>query len=186
LRARRLGLSPEFITTASAALTEVVRGAPQWHQNSKIVGFVGIRGEPDTRALLRAALEEQRELWLPQVGPWGLRFARLHREEDLVPANFGLWEPPLDPRFPGRRLRELGPALLLIPGLGFTKAGGRLGFGAGYYDRALAEVCEDPAWVKMGLCFSPCLDPEGIEIPMADHDVPVSYVATELGLITCE
>jgi 5-formyltetrahydrofolate cyclo-ligase len=92
-------------------------------------------------------------------------------------------------RFPGWSAMEPGPMGILtppdepawtntidvavIPGLGFTPIGHRLGFGAGYYDRWLAE---HPRLVKIGVGYEfQILD----QVPIAEHDVTMDLVVTE-------
>lgn len=63
------------------------------------------------------------------------------------------------------------PALMLVPGLAFTKDGKRLGRGAGFYDRAISVL---PKCVKtLGICkMTQLVD----EIPMQEHDMKVMEV----------
>jgi len=63
------------------------------------------------------------------------------------------------------------PAIMLVPGLAFTKDGKRLGRGKGFYDRSLASV---PDCVQtLGICKkSQLLD----DIPTENHDKRVQKV----------
>lgn len=68
---------------------------------------------------------------------------------------------------------------VLVPLIVFDRKGHRLGYGAGYYDRFLAE-CK-PDCLKIGLSLAPPLD----EIPFVEaHDVPLDYCITPLGVYT--
>lgn len=67
--------------------------------------------------------------------------------------------------------------VVLVPLLVFDRKGQRVGYGAGYYDRFLAECPDD--CIKVGLSLSPPLD----EIPFAEpHDIPMDYCITPLGV----
>jgi len=96
-------------------------------------------------------------------------------------------------RFPGWSAMEAGPLGILapigdtawnepvdvaiVPGLGFTTSGDRLGFGAGYYDRWLADQDE---MTKIGVAF----DYQIVErVPHEPHDVPMDLITTESRLI---
>jgi 5-formyltetrahydrofolate cyclo-ligase len=91
------------------------------------------------------------------------------------------------PEFPIRRLD-----LVLVPGLAFDPAGNRLGRGAGFYDRFLAELrrAEDAGGegasggcgraVVCGVCFESQVVPA---VPAESWDVPVKAIATEGRLI---
>lgn len=67
------------------------------------------------------------------------------------------------------------PDICFIPGLAFSKKGGRLGRGKGYYDRYL----EDYSGVKIGVAYSEQLIED---IPSEDHDQLLDGVVTDEGL----
>lgn len=72
---------------------------------------------------------------------------------------------------PRPQLRSIAPEhldLLFVPGLAFTSAGHRLGYGGGYYDRFLPR-CPQATFVA-------CAFPEQIvgELPLEGHDLPVA------------
>lgn len=60
----------------------------------------------------------------------------------------------------------------VIPGLGFDRAGRRLGYGKGYYDRALRAW---PAALRIAACYPFQLRPA---IPHDEHDEPVDLIVT--------
>lgn len=190
LRARRATLDPATSATASAALTTAILAHPAWQAARSVAAFVGVRGEPDTRPLLEAALAEGRALWLPRVlhGPSGLsELVAVHDLTVLAPAGFGLLEParrPSEATLPS--VTADSPLdLVLLPGLAFSRAGARLGFGAGHYDRLLAPAARSPTPVRMGIAFATFLDPHEGTLPIEAHDVAVHFVATETGVHRC-
>lgn len=63
--------------------------------------------------------------------------------------------------------------VILVPGLAFDCSGGRLGLGAGYYDRYLQEATNA---IKIGICSTDFLLEK---IPMMEHDVFMDYILTE-------
>jgi 5-formyltetrahydrofolate cyclo-ligase len=187
---RRAQRGPETIATLSAALLGRLLRHPLWQQARGVAAFVGVRGEPDTWGLLAATLAERKRLWLPRMegSPKEIVFAPVHDLRDLAPAPFGLLEP--RPRAGQPAVRTPNPAagidLVLVPGLGFTSAGARLGWGKGHYDRALAPVRDAAAPLRMGLCFAEELDPPEGRIPTDPHDVPMHWVATPDGVTFCK
>lgn len=64
---------------------------------------------------------------------------------------------------------------IIIPCLGVSKSGYRLGYGKGYYDYAL----QDYQGIKIGICYSSHI----IEDVHQNHDVILDYIVTEKGII---
>lgn len=71
-------------------------------------------------------------------------------------------------------------AVVLVPGLAFDRRGNRLGHGGGFYDRLLARV-PATAW-RVGVARSETI----VDLlPVEDHDVPMTHLATEAGVVRC-
>jgi len=63
------------------------------------------------------------------------------------------------------------PVRILVPGVGFSPSGGRLGRGRGYYDRMLADL----PGVRCGVAF----DLQVIsELPLEPHDARLDHLVT--------
>jgi 5-formyltetrahydrofolate cyclo-ligase len=67
--------------------------------------------------------------------------------------------------------------LVIVPGLGFSNTGYRIGRGMGFYDRFLAQ--HDFLGVSCGLAFDEQIV---ADLPILDHDIPLSMLATDKGL----
>lgn len=188
LSQRRLLRTPEANANLSAALLGRLLRHPLWQQARGVAAFVGVRGEPDTWGLLAATLAERKRLWLPRIEAGEIAFVPVHDLRDLAPAKFGLLEP--RPRGGQSTVRTPTPAVgidvVLVPGLGFTSSGVRLGWGKGHYDRALAPIRQTAAPLRVGVCFAEDLDPQGGPIPSDEHDVPMHWVATPAGVTFCK
>jgi 5-formyltetrahydrofolate cyclo-ligase len=91
---------------------------------------------------------------------------------ELVPSIFGLREPA--PTSPAIGLAEI--AALVVPGLAFDRAGGRIGWGRGYYDATLVHAA---AALRIGLAFE-CQIIE--HVPREPHDASLHYVVTEAAI----
>ncbi len=82
---------------------------------------------------------------------------------------------------PGQPLLEIGTLeLVVVPGLGFTRSGDRLGRGAGFYDRFLARLA--PGTATVGLAVSTQIVDD---LPTEPTDRRVDMVVTEDGLVSC-
>ena len=140
-------------------------------RESMIVGFCWpYRGEYDARPLLRVLRGRGVRCALPQV---------LHRAEPLI---FRRWAPGVEMRkgtlgiaYPPNTER-VEPDLLLVPLVGFGRAGDRLGYGGGYFDRTLASLAQKPLTVGVGFELARLES----TFPQA-HDVPMDAIVTEAG-----
>lgn len=79
---------------------------------------------------------------------------------------------PFRARQPSPESAALVPDVVFCPLVGFTAAGGRIGHGAGYYDRWLAE---HPPQLAIGLAWDCQLVDE---LPNEPHDMPLDAVIT--------
>lgn len=67
--------------------------------------------------------------------------------------------------------------LVVVPGLGFSPAGYRIGRGMGFYDRFLAQ--SEFCGISCGLGF----EMQVLEhLPVLEHDVPLSMLVTDKGI----
>lgn len=93
------------------------------------------------------------------------RFADPFDEEDLEVGPYGLLQPFGD-------APAMEPDVLIVPLVGFTADGSRLGQGGGHYDRWLAD---HPATTAIGLAWD-CQLVE--ELPIEPHDHALAAVVT--------
>ena len=70
------------------------------------------------------------------------------------------------------------PDVVVVPCVGFTAAGHRLGFGGGYYDRWLAA---NPHVVAVGVAWS-FAEVDVATFAARPHDIPLAFIVTERGI----
>jgi 5,10-methenyltetrahydrofolate synthetase len=75
---------------------------------------------------------------------------------------------------------SLVPDVVLVPCVGYTRDGYRLGYGGGYFDRWLAE---HPHVTSVGLSWAIGEIDPGTYEPQA-HDIPLTLVVNEHGVVT--
>ena len=68
------------------------------------------------------------------------------------------------------------PDIVLVPLAAFDRAGHRIGYGAGHYDRTLAHLRKSKGITAIGLAFAA---QEIAAVPALPHDVALDYVLTE-------
>ena len=133
-----------------------------------VSGYLPIRDEIDPRPLM-AALAPGTRIALPRIDPDGMRFLVMGPGDTMRAGRFGLTEPASG--------EEVVPDLLLVPLLGFTREGARLGYGKGHYDRYLAA---HPGRATVGLAYAA---QEFDTLPVEPHDQPLAAILTEAELI---
>jgi 5-formyltetrahydrofolate cyclo-ligase len=170
---RRLPLT--VLGERARALATHVTQVPEVRRAATVAAYVSVSSEPGTGPLLEALRESGKRVILPLVQPdLDLDWAAYAGPEALATARRGLLEPTTPPL--GRDALATADAVL-VPGLAVARDGTRLGQGGGCYDRALARV-------PVGTFVCVLLNSEEVldSVPRADHDRPVSAVATELGI----
>jgi 5-formyltetrahydrofolate cyclo-ligase len=167
--ARRTGQDP----AQGAALTAHLLDAAIVPPGAIVAGFWPIQDEIDIRPLLAALHARGHPIALPVTGRRGERLVfRVWRPgEPLVSGRFGTSHPSGE---------ERTPDVLLIPLLAFDRAGNRLGYGGGFYDRTLALL---PHALRIGCAFAA---QELDAVPAGEYDAPLHAVATERGVLRFE
>jgi len=149
----------------------------QFDPGTIISGFFPIRSEIDPRPLLDIFRQKGARLCLPVViDKTTIVFRELIRGAELIDTGFGT-------RGPGEEAPVLDPQILIMPLSAFDKNGGRIGYGAGHYDRAVSRLIEKNKQPQLvGFAFS-CQEVD--RVPVEAHDQPLEAVITELGVMQC-
>ena len=172
--AARAALSGTARIEAGLALLDHV-DALGFAPGTVVSGFWPIRDEIDPRPLMDALRARGHRLALPAIVEGDLVFRELTRETRLVKAGFGTLEPPIE-------ADVLTPSCMLVPLAAFDRRGGRIGYGRGYYDRAIARIAVESGRepVTVGLAFAA---QEVDEVPEEPHDRRLARILTETGFI---
>jgi 5-formyltetrahydrofolate cyclo-ligase len=158
-----------------AAIAVRVEQLPQYRRARVVATYVGVKSEVATRSLIEGRLARGEPTAVVYRQDGDLALCLIHSLDELGPASFGLLEPvPYVVADPERHCAPADVDLFLVPGLAFDPAGGRIGYGKGYYDRLLATA--GPGAVFLALAFE-CQMVESV--PMLPHDVAVHLVMTE-------
>ncbi|MDP3589328.1 MAG: 5-formyltetrahydrofolate cyclo-ligase [Methylobacter sp.] len=153
---------------------------PAYQSAKTVMWYCHCRSEVRTQAMLLCELATDKRIVIPyctknEQGHNKLGLWLLEDLAELLPGMWGILEPPKS-RW-GESGKELAPEQLdcvMVPGVAFDRNGGRLGNGAGYYDRLLKTVRADA--VLIGVCFESQLVEQ---VVIEADDVAMDVVITE-------
>ncbi|MEX6508024.1 5-formyltetrahydrofolate cyclo-ligase [Jiella sp. M17.18] len=169
--ARRDAMPIDVRIEASLAVCDALAG--EFPDVPDVVsGFLPIRSEIDVRPAMMAFADRGARLCVPAIVEGRLVFRHLLRGAELQPQGFGTYAP-------GPDAAVLDPDLMLVPLAAFDRRGGRIGYGRGYYDSAIAALrTKGRAPVLVGVAFA-CQEVDCV--PTEPHDVPLPLIVTEAG-----
>lgn len=159
---------------AGRSIVEKVISLEAYHRASVVMAYAGIGSEVGTDPFLRAVLGGGKALVLPRVNR-AAQALELYEVQDLArDLEPGVWGIP-EPRPSTSSPVELGADdLALVPGVAFDRRGGRLGHGAGFYDKLLGSAGRRAPLV------AGAFEVQVVEsLPVEPHDVFMDLVATE-------
>ena len=177
LRERLRALPPDARGSAALAAEARVWTVPEVAAARVLLLYAHLPGEVPTDAIAREAMRRGATVVYPRcvTGTRTLTLHALERLEALREGAYGIREPD-ETACP---LVDVGAVdAALVPGLGWDRAGGRIGRGAGYYDRLFAL----PEWrgFRCGVFFAAQEVPA---LPADPWDVPLEAVVTEGGVL---
>ncbi len=149
-----------------------------WPDKSAVIaGYWPIQSEINPLPLLQTFEDRGYRLALPCLvsdpSPYRMIFRRFRIGDDLVAGPFSL-------RQPKESCDEVEPDVVFLPLLAFDMRGYRLGYGGGYYDRALSALRVFRTVTAYGVAFS---GQQLASIPFEAHDERLDGVITETGLV---
>lgn len=133
--------------------------------------YYPMKDELDTEPLVAALIERGMAIALPVVetkkAP--LVFRRYAPGDELGPGSYG-------ELVPNKSAAAVTPDILVVPLLGFTRAGARLGYGGGYYDRTLKSLRKSHKILAVGYAYGA---QEVDALPLTPLDQPLDWIVTE-------
>ena len=157
---------------ASMAIADSVAERLTLEPGAIVSGFLPIRSEVDPRPLMMALADRGARLCVPAIVEGRLEFRQLVRGAPLVPQGFGTYAP-------GIEAAVMDPSIMLVPMAAFDRRCHRIGYGRGFYDRAIEALrARGLAPLLVGLAFAV---QEIVEVPIEAHDEGLDFVVTEKG-----
>jgi 5-formyltetrahydrofolate cyclo-ligase len=166
---KKRALTAREIEFRSLILAGRLYETPQYSAAKSVYVYLSFNQEVRTEPIIRRAWADGKRVAVPKVMGDEMVFIYLDSFDALSPQGaFGILEPASD-----APAADDAHALVIVPGLAFDRAGHRVGYGGGYYDRFLARETEHPT---VALCF----DFQRVDALEAEaHDVPVDQVISD-------
>lgn len=137
-----------------------------------IFAFVSFKTEVDTHKIIKHALDNGKTICVPKINSKqeGVKLYKIDSFDQLKKGYFGILEP--SESCPAVNSNDLD--LILMPGVAFDRHGGRVGYGAAFYDRFLSNMNRQVDKIALAYHFQ-VLE----SVPMSEHDVRIDGIITE-------
>lgn len=170
------GLTEADRHAKSLAATSLLAATPEFAAASVVMLYLSTATELDTAPLALKCWQAGKSVVVPRVS-WNQRrmlpVEITSLQAGLTTGGHGIREPDDS----GKPIPADLIDLVVVPGLGFSESGNRIGRGMGFYDRFLAQP--EFAGVSCGLAFQ---DQILADIPVLDHDMPLGMLVTDRGV----
>lgn len=175
VRDMRQRLSPQDIAALGAKVQANAIRSDQFLSAKTAALYLPLPGEVPTGDIVGAARSMGKRVAVPssRIAPGEYRFAWLDADAETSAGRYGIAEP-----VDACAAAPSDIDLVVLPGLAFDQHGGRIGQGAGIYDRLLRRY----RGTTLALAFSFQLFQD---LPQHEHDHAVDYLATESGFYSC-
>ena len=175
LRDRLAALTDEQRHQKSLTACGLLITSPEFAQARVIMIYLSTPQEVDTAPLALKAWQQGKTVVAPKVS-WDQR--------RMLPVEITSLQTGMTTTGPGVREPIAGQPipiefidLVIVPGLGFSPTGHRIGRGMGFYDRFLA--LPEFNGLRCGMAFEEQIVEE---LPVLDHDQPLGMLVTDSGI----
>ena len=176
---QRRNLSAQVVNEHSQRIFVHLRSFPLFLAARTLVLYSAEADEVQTEAIWEQAVRLNKKVYYPRITPdrADLEFVRRLPGVPLIPGVFNIPIP-----LGNETLSELQATdVVLTPGVGFDREGGRLGRGKGYYDRAFRGVLR--VALRVALAYECQII---LKVPTSALDERVHYLITETGVCSCQ
>jgi len=163
---KRDATSAELREISSEKIHQNLKKISAYTNSQNIACYFPIGSEINTYDIMLDILDQNKNLLLPRIVNDNLQFYIVSNLEKLERGSFEIMEP----KDSCDRAKKID--CVLIPTVGVSKLGVRLGYGYGYYDRFLSSTNA----VKISLTYSKQIVKS---IPSDSHDIKIDWIVTE-------
>lgn len=176
LLSKRKALTPDEKTALDSAILHHLTTLPELQAARTILAYLDFRGEVDSGGLIEWALSHGKTICAPVTVVEERRLipVKMRSLQDVKLGAYDIREPIMT----DDNVADVQDIdCVILPGVGFDRQGGRLGYGGGYYDRFLPRLKPDVP--KIAVAYELQVLPE---VPLEPHDTLLDALVTEKGV----
>ncbi len=174
LREERRALSAAERRRANNAICRRLLRLPVFRRAGRVALFHAFDGEPSLAELINLCEPSSRQFFIPVIHNRSMKFVQVRDQDKLRLNAFGIAEPVRGIPCSTRLLD-----LVLVPLVGFDRAGNRLGMGGGFYDRRFAYLKTRSNFQRPKLLGVAYDFQEVPLLPVESWDIPLWGVVTD-------
>jgi len=163
---KRDNTSFDFMKIASEKIQKRLKKINSYRDAQKIGVYYPIGSEILTQDIIQELLSDGKDVFLPKVIGENMEFRKIIDFSSLEKGSFDIMEPKEDCEI------DNDLDVVLVPTVGISPIGVRLGYGHGFYDRFLAKHKS----VTISLTFEKQIVKK---IPKSEHDIVIDWIITE-------
>ncbi len=151
---------------ASEKIQKKLKKINAYRDAQKIGVYYPIGSEVLTQDIIQELLSDGKDVFLPKVIGKKMEFRKISNFSSLEKGSFDIMEPKDDCQ------TDNSLDVVLVPTVGISPVGVRLGYGHGFYDKFLAE--------HKVTTISLTLEKQIVKnIPKSEHDIIINWIITE-------
>jgi 5-formyltetrahydrofolate cyclo-ligase len=163
---KRDNTSFDFMKIASEKIQKRLKKINAYRDAQKIGVYYPIGSEVLTQDIIQELLSNGKDVFLPKVIGKKIEFRKISNFSSLEKGSFDIMEPKDDCQ------TDNSLDVVLVPTVGISPVGVRLGYGHGFYDKFLAE--------HKTTTISLTLEKQIVKnIPKSEHDIIINWIITE-------
>ena len=163
---RRDNTSFDLLKIASKKIQKRINKVYAFKDAQKIGLYYPIGSEILTQDIIQELISKGKDVFLPKVIGENMEFRKIEDFRSLEIGNFDIMEPKEDCKV------DNNLDIIIVPTVGISPTGVRLGYGHGFYDKFLAK--------NSTITISLTLEKQIIKnIPKSEHDININWIITE-------
>ena len=163
---KRDAISAELRNISSKKIYQNLKQVDSYINSQNVACYFPIGSEVDTHDIMLDILEHDKNMLLPKIIDSNLEFYDVPNLEKLEKGRFDIMEP----KDSCKKAENVD--CILVPTVGISKSGDRLGYGRGYYDKFLSSTDA----IKISLTYWKQIVKF---VPSESHDIKIDLIITE-------